>query len=291
MTDTIEIHPWTNNNDISFAKSMTDIEQWGNSENDFRRLQKIQPDGCFIATQAEQRVGMITALAYGLYGFLGSLIVTEQFRGQGLGERLMRHAIEFLKVQKVTTIELDGEMQAVPLYRRLGFKDKYHSLRFQRPANAPNPEPNGNGMTSNSRKLISTEIEDVIRFDRDTIGYDRSRVLNILSQEFPDSFYGAFDSDNNLIAYLCARPISETSLQLGPLMTKENSAAIDLLSRALKDHPRCKLSIGLPASATYIAHWILRQGFVRLAPSMRMYLGDEINYEQNIACILSPEKG
>ena len=302
MNSSIDIRTWTTDcvgtaDDISFAKSMTDIEEWGNSEADCRRLQKIQPDGCFVATRGNERVGttdrvgMISSVAYGSYGFLGSLIVPELFRGQGIGELLMRHAIEYLNSVGVSTIELDGVMKAAPLYRRLDFKDKYHSLRFQRPPSEDPPDSNGLCLTDRVRILTSSDISEVVRFDRESIGFDRSRVLEIMADEFPGSFYGAYSSDNRLIAYLIARPIAKTSRQLGPLITIENSAAVELLSHAVRDNSGCLLSIGMPASASYICHWVLRQGFVRYSPTLRMYLGDEISYEQNVACIFSPEKG
>ncbi len=290
MTGTLGIRTWTAA-DVSFAKRMTDVEQWGNSENDFRRLLKIQPDGCFVVLIDEQRVGMISAVAYGSFGFLGSLIVLESYRGHGIGERLMRHAIDFLRSKDVSTIELDGVLPAVPLYRRLGFKDKYHSLRFQRPANSTKAEFASDTPSGACRALALADIVQVIRFDREALGFDRSRVIQIVAQEFPSSFYGAFDANNALNAYLCARPIAESSRQLGPLLSNESSVAIDLLSQAVKDHPSSVLSIGLPESSAKIADWLPMHGFIRHSPSLRMYLGDEINNEAKVVCILSPEKG
>ena len=84
MTDQLHIRTWTSG-DIPFAKRMTDIEQWGNTTADFVRLLKIQPDGCFVALRGEKPVGIITAMLFGSFGFLGSLIVPEEERGQGIG--------------------------------------------------------------------------------------------------------------------------------------------------------------------------------------------------------------
>ena len=118
--------------DVKFALKLTRIERWSYNEDDFRRLIIFEPEGCFIASKNEKRIGMVTTTSYEDYAFLGCLIVLKGERGKGIGTKLMGHAINYLNGKGVKTVELDGVFPAVSMYRRLGFKDKYLSLRFIR---------------------------------------------------------------------------------------------------------------------------------------------------------------
>jgi ribosomal protein S18 acetylase RimI-like enzyme len=155
--------------DIAFALEMTDIEKWGYLQDDFRRLICFEPGGCFVAWKGDRRVGMITTTSYDDYAFLGCLIVPEEQRGQGIGESLMKHAVNYLQNRGVKTIELDGVFAAAPLYRRLGFRDKYLSLRFKRSAGKEAGDVP-------ARSPIS--VDEIIAFDRRMTGLNRERVIS-----------------------------------------------------------------------------------------------------------------
>jgi ribosomal protein S18 acetylase RimI-like enzyme len=116
--------------DIPFAVEMTTIEGWGHSAADFERLLFLAPEGCFVAGSGGRRLGMITTTRHGDFAFLACLIVREEARRQGIGRQLLRRAISYLESVGVTSMELDGVFKAAPLYRRVGFKDKYLSLRL-----------------------------------------------------------------------------------------------------------------------------------------------------------------
>ncbi len=83
--------------DIPFAISLTDIENWGNSPADFERLISLELEGCYVARLNDEPVGMITTTSANNYGFIGSLIVKDGYRRQGIGETLMLKAISYLQ--------------------------------------------------------------------------------------------------------------------------------------------------------------------------------------------------
>jgi len=153
-----------NDTDITFCKELTDIEQWGYLAQDFKRLISYEPNGCFVARKKNERVGMITTTSYGGYGFLGSLIVRKDARRKGIGLKLMKQGIDYLTKNGIKTIELDGVFPAVMLYRKLGFRDKYLSLRFMRRAEErshekPSPRP------------FSKNVHMIVDFDREKTGF------------------------------------------------------------------------------------------------------------------------
>ena len=41
--------------DIKFAKMLSEIEQWGHLRSDFERLCHLDPNGCFVALENNER--------------------------------------------------------------------------------------------------------------------------------------------------------------------------------------------------------------------------------------------
>lgn len=273
--------------DVPFAIEMTDNEQWGNLPGDFHRLLAFEPDGCYIARFNGQNVGMISGTTSDDYAFLGSLIVRSEHRGRGIGETLMRHAIDQLLDRGIKTIELDGVFAAVPLYRRLGFRDKYLSLRMNRPAHDPENE-----------KIIATpplpsQIDatpaDITTYDRERTGLNREKILGRLLDEFSDNIYAV--GSGMISGYAVLRPSAGDRLSIGPVVADDSRSAELLLGLAVTDHGARPLSIGLTVTATGLTDTLLRYGFQYSEPSLRMYFGPRRDYEQHCFGIISPEKG
>jgi ribosomal protein S18 acetylase RimI-like enzyme len=265
--------------DIQFALSMTDRERWGYLAADFKRLLYLSPHGCFIARDNDTPVGIITTVRFGAFAYLGTLIVSPDYRNRRIGEALMRHAISMLQSDGVTTIELDGVFPAVPLYRRLGFKDKYISLRMFRPADdAPGspPEP-------------ESPFEALPAFDLKHIGLDRQALLTCYIEEFADNFMSV-GPDDTPHGYAFVKPREDNHCAIGPFIARDDIAADDLLTRIVKRYGSSSLWLGIPeinAQATALAR---RLGFLYLTPSLRMYLGEPIAYEKHVYGIISAEK-
>jgi GNAT superfamily N-acetyltransferase len=278
--------------DTVFATEMTELEKWGNVRADFERLIVLDPDGCFVGWLDGERVSMISSTRYGDLAFLGSLIVRKACRGQGIGRAMMLHAIEYLKSTGIRTIELDGEMQATPLYRRLGFKEKCLSFRFFRAAesersNSPGSTP---GISDAARF-----IDDLVAFDRECTGLDRERVLRRFADEFPET--GFVVKSDKIAGYAFARPIVSDRYNIGPVVSVDPEATQALLSHLVSRFSSSGLHVGVPQrSPSTVANQrmieeLLYHGFVSRPPSLRMYLGERQDYEKWIAAILSPEKG
>jgi hypothetical protein len=69
--------------DIDAAVALTDLEAWGYTPADFRRLLDLSPQGCFAAELDGRVVGVLTTTAYGPLAFLGAVIVAPDLRGTG----------------------------------------------------------------------------------------------------------------------------------------------------------------------------------------------------------------
>lgn len=267
--------------DIAFAVSMTDAENWGNTPEDFRRLISLEPQGCFIARENSIEIGIITSTSYGNFGFIGSLIVEESHRGQSVGELLMRRAMDYLQDKGVVTIELDGVFPALSLYRRLGFIDKYLSLRFKRL-----PDKNANPAKCKS-SLFS--VDDIALYDLAATGLPRQHVLGTYAAEFDRILFTA--GKYKCKGFALVRSLAEETMTIGPLVADSDEVAENILGDILDRFGQRPLTIGVPAVIPEFARVLLRHGFIYTQPSVRMYRGPHRDYEKNVYAIFSAEKG
>jgi len=269
--------------DVAFAISLTDHEGWGNLSADFHRLIALSHDGCFVACRQDKPLGMVTTTIHADYAFMGSLIVKPDHRGRGVGESLMRHAVEYLDSFGVACIELDATLAAAPLYRRLGFLDKYLSLRFRR-----HPDAGATPCAPPTRKtLAAAELDMVIGIDARLTGLDRRAVLARLAGEFSDSIYlDAAASKGFAFVY----PRAGRRVAVGPIVAEDFLIAGSLLDKIIGDYGEYEISIGVPQSND-AGSLIMSRGFVHTPPSLRMYRGQKRLYEQHVFAIVSPEKG
>ena len=163
--------------DIDFAIELTEIEGWNYTEDDFNRLLFLEPDGLYVAWLDGERAGIISTSIYGDYAFIGTLIVKGEYRKHGIGKRLLKFAIDQLQEKGINSIELDGVFNAVSLYRELGFEDKYLSYRFvKRPGEK----------SDNTLLYQPQDFSDILDFDKEMTGLDRSCLLNRYIEEFND---------------------------------------------------------------------------------------------------------
>ena len=267
-------------NDIRFAHRLTEREGWMHLESDLSRLSSFNQDGCLVANYNGNRAGILFSTTCNHYAFLSCLIVDREYRNKGIGEALMAHAIEKLQSAGVITIELDGVFPALPLYRRLGFRDKYLSLRMTRPPHQ-----------AQLRKPfeVSFNPDEIICYDTDKTGLDRREILIRFLSEFKDQVYTSGKSKIN--GYAVVRPRTGDYVTIGPLVADSLSIAEKLILKIIADYGSRHITIGLPETNQAAVEIIKRNRFVYTEPSVRTYLGQFIEYESYVFAIISAEKG
>jgi len=65
--------------------------------------------------------GLVTAVAHERSGWIGNLIVPQPLRGQGIGSRLFRAALDDLAARGVSSCWLTASADGQPLYEKAGF--------------------------------------------------------------------------------------------------------------------------------------------------------------------------
>jgi GNAT superfamily N-acetyltransferase len=276
---TIRISPMTDDG-IDFAVALTDTENWSYRRSDFQRLIDLAPGGCFIARGTFRRIGFVATMTHGDYGFMGALVVMKRHRRRGVGEALLVHAIRHLEDRGVKTIEFNGVFPAVPFYRRLGFRDKFLSLRFVRPPSPCDLQPG---------QLLTVTTDQIVRFDREHLPIDRSAVLSRLCVDFGDSLFAI--GDGQLSAYAFVKPRPSGSVAIGPFVAKDSDAAIVLLKTILSRYHDKTILIVVPEMKTLFVQALLAEHFVYQFPWLRMYSGARQELDDYTYGMISPEKG
>ncbi len=85
---------------------------------------KDSEDGCFAAETEGELAGFIFSHAWGRVGWIGTLVVIEKYRGNGIGTMLLSRTIEYLLSRGCTTIGLEtygGNLYDIGFYTKNGF--------------------------------------------------------------------------------------------------------------------------------------------------------------------------
>jgi ribosomal protein S18 acetylase RimI-like enzyme len=252
--------------DLSFCLDLLRLTGWGNTADDLRRMMSYEPGGCFIASLGGEDVGMVGSVSYGGVGWVGDLIVLPEHRGRGVGASLMRRAIRHLEGSGVGFVRLDSVAKAIPLYRRLGFREEYPSLRFMgigRPSRASGVE-----------RMNPTDLSDVSKLDERFFGASRERVLRRVLHDFPDLCHVA-RGDPRISGYIMAK-VGEGSHKIGPWICdpREPGLAEALLRRIMDEADGERLWVGVPGGNVASVEILKSNGFGSLPTSTRMCLGD-----------------
>ena len=148
MTDTIEIKElsrerlgeieplWAKLNAHHRERSTHFVEHFstftfGRRQQDWLRQNEVI---AFVGEVAGEFVGYCVAAVSGDVGEVESLFIDQPYRGRGLGEALMRNALEWL-MPRAATIRVavaEGNEAALGFYRRFGFAERLTVMQLKR---------------------------------------------------------------------------------------------------------------------------------------------------------------
>ena len=125
----------------------------------------------FVAGRGDPVTGVAGCVAFGRTGWLGSVAVDPDARGQGLGTAVSEAALDWLRQAGVATVLLTATELGQPIYTRLGFVDEGVSYGIWERAQSPVLAGDGPGLVQPGR------IEDVLPQDAEATGEDRRSYL------------------------------------------------------------------------------------------------------------------
>jgi hypothetical protein len=251
--------------DIPFGMRLKEIAGWNQTENDWKRLIDLEPEGCFIAQIDGTDVGTATSISYDdRFGWVAMVLVDPDFRRRGVGTTLLNACIEYLE-NNVAAVKLDATPMGKKLYDTIGFEDEYQMERWMGKCVAADRPPSLVPITDDL-------VEAVCAFDEPVFGADRSKVIRRLTKEDETTSFCVMEGDD-VGGYGVIRPGSN-AFQLGPVVARDAHIADDLFTGLLTASPGdpviCDIllpnSDGLP---------LLRErGFEKQRYLIRMYRGE-----------------
>ncbi len=211
--------------DIPAGMRLKEIAGWNQTAADWERFLRASPEGCFVAESEGRVAGTATTITYeGRFAWIGMVLVDPEFRGQGIGTRLLEKTIEYLDTRRVPSLKLDATPQGKPIYEKLGFVVEYEIERWllKRAPGGEMPRP----------AAARTDLGGILRLDREVFGADRSELLRSLHREAP-AFTLEIRHGRDLLGYALGRGGSRAD-HLGPWMAREEASARALLEEFLR---------------------------------------------------------
>jgi len=184
--------------DLDFAYGCTVSVGWsGEGKDVFRIFLEHDPRSCLIAEVDGRRAGICVATRYLNNGFIGEMIVIPEMRIFGIGRHLFQRALDTLSAQGISSIYLDGDLNAVPFYESAGFKKICRSLRFKGKVRGKRHP--------GIRRAQPADIDRICQLDRDLFGDDRSFFLRARAARYPELCL-VQEEQNRLSGYILAMP-------------------------------------------------------------------------------------
>jgi GNAT superfamily N-acetyltransferase len=256
---------------------------WNQTEADWRRFLRLEPDGCFVAQWANVPVATTAALVFGPIGWIAMVLVDESFRHRGIASQLVERALEYLARRGVQTARLDATPLGRPVYERLGFLPEYSLVRVQTDVSPPAAGP---GFVP----LAAERVEEVCELDQRVTGTPRGRLIRALYGERPEAATASF-SDAGIAGYAMRRPGRRAS-QIGPAVALAPQIGEALLDQVLHRCPAGPVLADIPTDNIAAMQWAESRRFTVQREFTRMYRGQPVaDFPDRIWASSGPEKG
>ncbi len=255
--------------DLAFAVQITDQMNWNLTEEDFRLMMELEPEGCFVLLSDSERVGIATSVSFGKISWFGNLIVDESHRSKGAGSRLVKHIVKYLESRNPETIGLYAYIDKIRFYERLGFKYDSEFLVLE-----------GKGLSQlsmpNLGKVQHKNIQNVIDYDCSCFGGSRKKLLESILFNSINTGYLCIEK-GQMIGYCVAKVYGEMA-ELGPLVCNKgrDDVAIKLLRTILNRLKGLEVSTYVPKKELAIINMLKENGFKQKFRVAQMFLGSPI---------------
>ena len=203
--------------DLASAVELSTIAGWNQTEDDWRMLLNLAPEGCFGIDADGKLVATTTLFSYGQQlAWVGMVLTKPEYRSRGFARTLATHAIESADRVGIKTVKLDATQQGQHLYETLGFQLEGSVERWSRAGTSNCCAPGGN---FRSDQLPGSDVA--------AFGIDRSAMLETLAAR-SHVYFGSS-------AYLFVRSGRATAY-LGPCVGNGPASIQAMITSTLKTH-------------------------------------------------------
>jgi len=270
--------------DIDFALTLTTTEGWSSTKHDFEELLEYDPHGCFIGEIESEPIGMVCTVSYGVFGFIGNLIVLESCRGQQCGKTLMEYGMSYLRTHGAKSMLIDAVPKALTLYERLGFRKICKSLRLEGTISGK--------VSDHVRDMKKEDLILVSDIDAGLFGGRRDHFLRMRFSAHPEHCK-VLVTDSGVQGYIMGSTTAN-AVRIGPWAMKEPDTSAEYLLLSFgKDTEGEILKVGVLEKNIKAVDLLHQYGFRERSFSWRMVYGEDTEATQSnyLYAICSPARG
>jgi GNAT superfamily N-acetyltransferase len=275
--------------DISAAMQLKGLARWNQTESDWRRLLRLEPQGCFGAFLDGRLLGTTTTTTYDReLAWIGMVLVNPENRRAGIATRLIRTALDYLR-RRVTTVKLDATPEGRPVYESLGFEVESLIERWAGIARAT--LINSSNEVETAGELDNETCRELLALDRRAFGADRSRLIETLVDNACVAPVFSRSADGRLSGYALARR-GTNAVYVGPLIAMDTQQAAPLLDRVLGQLAGQQVYVDVNSVFETGRRVLADRGFVKQRDLIRMRYGTRNNTTpSSVFAIAGPEVG
>ncbi|MGN7885680.1 GNAT family N-acetyltransferase [Dyadobacter endophyticus] len=283
--------------DVPFGMQLVQQAGWNQLEADWHRAMALHPEGCFVATRAGTPVagtpvagapvagtpaGTVTTYIFGRVAWIAMVLVDVSARNQGIGKKLMEHAIGHLDNLGIETLRLDATVFGKGLYEKLGFQEEYEVVRMKGVAKMPDKiDEEAMPWT------LDTPASPILDLDLRITDTHREVFLHALLRSSA-CYYSMFEDG---LAYACSRK-GRNAVQLGPVIASTPEAGRQISDVMLHHFNGMPVFADIPVPNKAALRWARSNGLEEQRRFIRMYRGKKLNDSPELIWASSgPEKG
>jgi len=271
--------------DIEAASQLATAEGWNQTNADWLRLLKHQPEGCFGAYREGRLVGTVTTSIYAReLAWVGMMLVDREWRGFGIGRKLMLTALEHAK-REVRTVKLDATPAGRTLYETLGFVPEAGIERWEKSGASPKAD-------LHPTRVEEAKIIEICKIDRLAFGADRAKMLELLLQQSSAEPLIVSNLDGSACGYAIARPGSRATY-IGPTISTKPVQTSSLLDQMMEHFSSQAIYVDFYKCSAAASGLLSEKGFTKQRDLTRMYWGmpSRAGLSPSIFSIAGPEIG
>jgi GNAT superfamily N-acetyltransferase len=203
--------------DVPAAFELSAEAGWNQTEEDWRMLLDLAPEGC-LAIEADGHVAATATLVCyePRLAWIGMVLTRREYRRRGLARSLLATTLAQADQMGIETTKLDATEQGMPLYEEFGFHAEQKVERWSRPGEPVTQFP----------AVLHTSNEPWRESDVLTFGADRSRLLGMLAQRNHPMVVSR--------SYLFTRP-GRVTAYLGPCVGENPGTVRHLIEQCLQN--------------------------------------------------------
>lgn len=250
--------------ELNIAVEWAGSEGWNPGMHDAECFYQADPNGFFVAELEGQPVGCISAVAYdNSFGFAGFYIVKPDYRGKGIGTRLVQMATLYLGDRIVGN---DGVVAQQENYKLMGFELAYRNIRFR--GIAPAAKPPGPNLVD----LSEIPFADLLNYDRHFFSAQRPEFLRCWIRQ-PEGGATACMQGDQLQGYGVIRKCRE-GYKIGPLFADSDDIAQQLYMNLTSKVAGESVFLDVPETNPGALALVERHKMYRVFETARMYKGN-----------------